>query len=301
MLRMIKKLALATLAVFFIAIVLAISSLYYIVPFDDLSRLKAGQRPGLMTQSAREGDEFSYQWAEIISNENGWTFLDEISPYLVFAVIATEDWSFYQHQGVDFNQLKEAISDLYRGERIRGASTLTQQVVKNLFLDHSFTLTRKVKEMIIALFLERYLSKDQILEIYLNIAHWGRDRGVEGEKNNFYGILASSQYYFEKEPHQLNAKEAAFLAALLPSPVRYSQSFYREELSSFLQQRIEYILHALRVKGVIDREMYQQMKKKRLSFEKTSASILTDVLERRFMDVWGRTIFPEFLVDEFYY
>ena len=139
-----------------------------------------------------------------------WRSLDDISVQLQRAVIAAEDARFYEHYGFDFVELKRAIDDYRRGKRrVRGASTISQQLAKNLFLSPRRNLFRKATEAWITARLELMLSKRKILELYLNTIEWGR--GV-------FGAEAAARYYFNRSAKQLSASQAAFLAAVLPSP-----------------------------------------------------------------------------------
>jgi monofunctional biosynthetic peptidoglycan transglycosylase len=165
---------------------------------------------------------------------SGWTSLGEVSKVAVGAIVVSEDWAFYQHKGYDANQIKEAIKeDWEEGRFARGASTITQQVVRNVFLDKDKNLWRKVKELILAVRIEESVGKRRILEIYLNIAEWG-----EG----IFGIRQAARHYFGKDPSQLTAREGAFLAMLLPSPKRYSQSFRVRKLTAYARETVESIL-----------------------------------------------------------
>jgi monofunctional glycosyltransferase len=168
---------------------------------------------------------------------NNWAGLGEISRVAVGAIIVSEDWAFYQHRGYDPNQIKEAIKeDWEAGGFVRGASTITQQVVRNVFLDKDKNLWRKLKEVVLAVWIEQTVSKRRILETYLNIAEWGE--GV-------FGIRAAAYHYFQKSPSQLTAKEGAFLAMLLPSPKKYSQSFRAKRLTMYASQTIQSILYKM--------------------------------------------------------
>jgi monofunctional biosynthetic peptidoglycan transglycosylase len=143
-----------------------------------------------------------------------WVPLSAISKKLQAAVIASEDLSFYRHHGLDYDETWEAfVYDLRVGRWRRGGSTITQQVAKNLFLSPERTLLRKIREAILAWRLERTLSKDEILEAYLNIADWG-DGIVGGE--------AAAQFFFSKPAKDLTWAEAALLAAILSNPHRLS-------------------------------------------------------------------------------
>jgi monofunctional biosynthetic peptidoglycan transglycosylase len=164
----------------------------------------------------------------------GWVSYGEVSRVAVGAIVVSEDWAFFQHKGYDMNQIKEAIrEDWESGHFARGASTITQQVIKNVFLQKDKNLWRKLKEFYLATRIEEGVGKRRILEVYLNIAEWG-----EG----IFGIGAASRYYFRKRPSELTAKEGAFLAMLLPSPIRYGQSFRAKRLTEYARETVTSIL-----------------------------------------------------------
>lgn len=163
-----------------------------------------------------------------------WASLQDVSRLAVGAIIVSEDWAFYHHKGYDPNQMKEALGDAWEARTLmRGASTITQQVVKNVFLERDRNLWRKAKELWLAIELEQEVGKRKILETYLNIAEWG-----EG----IFGVKAAARHYFNKAPLDLTAKEGAFLAMLLPSPKKYSVSFKNQKLTDFAKETIEAIL-----------------------------------------------------------
>ncbi|MBN1337330.1 MAG: transglycosylase domain-containing protein [Deltaproteobacteria bacterium] len=140
----------------------------------------------------------------------GWIPLEAVSPHLVHAVLAAEDASFYAHRGYDPKALEEALdADLAALRVVRGGSTLTQQLAKNLFLDGEQTLARKVRELLLAVEMDRALGKQRVLELYLNVVEWGP---------GIHGLGAACQRTFLKDPSRLDPLEAAFLAALLPAP-----------------------------------------------------------------------------------
>lgn len=194
------------------------------------------------------------------SKPNTWVDLPHIATQLGQAVRLSEDWNFYAHAGIDFNEIKNAyIETFVEKTRTRGGSTLTQQLVKNIYLTHQPNLKRKALEALFAVSMERALSKDRILELYLNIVEWG-----EG----IYGIKAAARYYFKKDPAHLDAKESAFLAMLLPSPKRYALSFRRKRLTKFALQQVDDILYKMKVEGVISLEAYAESLNTPLPFEK---------------------------------
>lgn len=142
-----------------------------------------------------------------------WVPLSRISPHLQRAVIAAEDASFFIHEGFDWEGIKDAaVHNLEAGELKRGGSTITQQLAKNLYLSSERSLLRKAREALITRSLEHRLTKERILELYLNVAEWGR--GV-------YGAEAAARHHFGKSASDLTPEEAAWLAAMLPSPQRY--------------------------------------------------------------------------------
>jgi monofunctional biosynthetic peptidoglycan transglycosylase len=143
-----------------------------------------------------------------------WAPYDRISPHLKRAVLVAEDIGFFSHNGFEFTEIKMAIDQALSGEReLRGASTITQQLAKNLWLSPSRNPLRKLKETILTYQLERNLSKKRILEIYLNVVEFGP---------GLYGAEAASRHYFGKSAADLDEVEAAMLAASLPRPSRWN-------------------------------------------------------------------------------
>ena len=144
-----------------------------------------------------------------------WIDLAAMSPYLPRSVVAAEDAHFCKHRGIDWGALREAIDDAKEdGTPFRGASTITQQVAKNLFLWQGRDFVRKALEFPLALWIDLVLPKQRVLEIYLNIA----ELGPQGQ----FGVEAGSTYAFGKSAANLSAREAALLASILPNPVRRS-------------------------------------------------------------------------------
>jgi len=139
-----------------------------------------------------------------------WVPLADISPRLLKAVLMGEDAGFYGHNGFDTHEMKEAFRRNWEeGRTVRGASTITQQLAKNLYLSSDRTYARKIKEAILTYRLERALSKSRILEIYLNVIEWG---------DGVYGVEAGARDVFGKSAGGLDAAEAATLAAMIPNP-----------------------------------------------------------------------------------
>jgi monofunctional biosynthetic peptidoglycan transglycosylase len=146
--------------------------------------------------------------------EMEWRNLEDISPALVHAVLLAEDDRFYDHHGFDVEQIWIAIQeDLSKKQYVYGGSTITQQLARTLFLRPKKSIVRKLKEAVLTVYLEVFLPKKRILELYLNAIEWGP--GV-------YGAEAASQYYFWKPASQLTPDEGVALASILPSPRRWS-------------------------------------------------------------------------------
>lgn len=141
-----------------------------------------------------------------------WIKWPYISNNMKLAVIASEDQLFIQHSGFDFNSIKNALTSNAQSGQIRGASTISQQTAKNLFLWPSKSFVRKGVEAWFTLLMEVIISKQRILEIYLNLVEFGP---------GIFGVEAASQYYYKKNAQVLNAREAARLASVLPNPYRF--------------------------------------------------------------------------------
>jgi len=146
-----------------------------------------------------------------LGQKHDWVPWPQISRHAAIAVIAAEDQKFLLHDGFDFDQIGKAVSEAQRGRRLRGASTISQQVAKNLFLWSGQSWVRKGLEAWFTVLIEFLWPKQRILEVYLNSAQFGR--GV-------WGVQAASRHYFGKDAAQLSRTEAALLAAVLPSPTR---------------------------------------------------------------------------------
>jgi len=142
-----------------------------------------------------------------------WFSYDDISKQMAIAVIAAEDQNFPFHFGFDFEQIEKALEQHERGRRLRGASTITQQVAKNLFLWEGRSFIRKGFEAYFTVLIELLWSKKRILEVYLNIIEMG---------DMIFGVGAASQIYFKKLPVKLTRSQAALIAATIPNPKRFS-------------------------------------------------------------------------------
>jgi monofunctional glycosyltransferase len=172
--------------------------------------------------SREQGYDFAHDWVD-------W---DRISKEAALAVIAAEDQQFPHHRGFDFKQIDKALRDRERGRRVRGASTISQQVAKNIYLWRGQSWVRKGLEAGITVLIETFWSKQRILEVYLNVAEFGRGT---------YGVQAASQRYFRKDAARLKRPEAALLAAVLPAPTRMrvnAPSRYVKRRQAKIQQQM---------------------------------------------------------------
>jgi monofunctional biosynthetic peptidoglycan transglycosylase len=168
--------------------------------------------------------------------EHRWVPLADVSPALRLAVVASEDQKFPSHHGFDVEAIADAVEDRFEGRSTRGASTLTQQVAKNLFLWPGQSFARKGLEAALTVLLELLWPKARILEVYLNVAEFG---------DGVYGVGAASRAFFGKRPSQVTADEAALLAAVLPAPRRRSVS----RPSDVVKARAAWTLEQMRALG----------------------------------------------------
>ena len=176
-----------------------------------------------------------------------WTRSDKIPPEMEWAVIMAEDGNFYRHDGIDVRAIKAAIKyDLEKKRFAHGASTITQQTAKNLFLTREKSVTRKIKEIYLAKRMEQELTKGRILELYLNIVELGP---------MVYGIGHAARYYFDKPAGSLTPRECSFLAAMLPGPQKVYNPY--RHLDRVLK-RSDMLLGLLRQKGVLTENEYRQ-------------------------------------------
>ena len=174
-------------------------------------------------------------------SSGGWVDLDILPVHIPAAVLAAEDASFYEHEGLDWKGLRmAAVHNLKERALVRGGSTITQQVAKNVFLTHDRTLSRKLQEAFLTWRVESTLSKNQILELYLNVAHWGPE---------IYGLAGASEYYFSKNPEELSAVEAVMLASILPSPLRFGGAVQAGYLPSSREDKMRRVLVNMRFVG----------------------------------------------------
>jgi len=198
---------------------------------------------------------------EIYGEEKrAWVPLEKVPEYLKGAIIATEDANFYQHSGIDFKGIINAVlADLKIMKPTYGGSTIPQQLIRSTFLSLEKTAERKTREIILSLELDQRYSKEQILEWYLNQVPFGR---------NAYGVEAASQAYFRKSVSEISLAEAATLAALIKAP-----SFYSINLAELLIRK-DYVLNRMVSEGFLNREEAESAKKEEINIIEFSQPIL---------------------------
>lgn len=166
-----------------------------------------------------------------------WVNLNEVNPYLLKSIISMEDGSFFYHKGIDWEELQNALrTNKRRGRTIRGGSTITMQLAKNLYLTTERTIFRKAKEFVITFRMEKELTKRAILLNYVNAVEWG---------DGIFGIKEASEIYFKKEPENLTVNECTRLAAVIPSPLEHSpnvNSVYVLRRSSIILGRVNDVI-----------------------------------------------------------
>jgi monofunctional biosynthetic peptidoglycan transglycosylase len=215
------------------AVTLISYTIFFLISLPNVSSLIKSNPSitAMMKQRIREAKKHKKK----LYIKQKWVSLNKIPKLLIDSVILTEDALFYHHNGVDYHELKEAIKkNIKKGSKVRGGSTITQQLAKNLYLSTHKSYLRKLKEFFIAKRLEKHLSKDRILEIYLNVIEFGR---------GIFGVEAASFHFFKKPVSQLSLEEIVRLVAVIPKPLRVSPF----SKSKYLKWRINLILKKLKI------------------------------------------------------
>lgn len=185
---------------------------------------------------------------DLCPKNKNYVSLKNISPLLQRTIIITEDSSFYTHNGFDTDGIEHCIEKIKEKKSlVCGGSTISQQLSKNLFLSKNKNFVRKGLEALITMKLEKNLTKKEILEKYLNVVQFGK---------NIFGVKAAAEFYFKKSPAQLDAVESAFLAMVLPSPEKYSQSYFRKDLTKFARRRLTQIISNMYKYKSLSEEQY---------------------------------------------
>ena len=202
-----------------------------------------------------------------------WIPITSLPDIIIQAVVTAEDDTFFGHQGINYKAVWEALRhDVQKKRFARGGSTITQQMIKNVLLSKEKTLTRKVREFVLARRAEEVLTKRQIMEIYLNEVEWGE---------NIYGIEAAGRYYFDKHAAELSKAEAALLAGMLPNP-RYYNPYKRMDKAR--QRQAQVLFNMFQAKLMAEDEYGQAMDApvtlRDVSSKRFDLSMLTDGGER---------------------
>jgi monofunctional biosynthetic peptidoglycan transglycosylase len=199
----------AILWFFAISIVLVILFRWIPIPYTPLMAIRA-----IENKSAGKEMVLSHDWVPI----------EEISPNIQKAVIASEDGTFLTHYGFDFSAIQKAVKNNSKGKRLKGGSTISQQTAKNIFLWQGRSYLRKGLEAYFTVLIEIFWSKERIMEVYLNSIEMG---------DGVYGIEAASQHWYRKSAKDLTKNEAAGIAAILPNPRKYTAT----NSSSYIERR----------------------------------------------------------------
>ncbi|MEX2116947.1 MAG: monofunctional biosynthetic peptidoglycan transglycosylase [Bacteroidota bacterium] len=206
------------------------------LPFADIQNLRSHnpvetEFMRLHAQRAREEHRSFRKVQE-------WVRLSNVAPTAINAIVVAEDGRFWNHGGFDWFEFKESLlKNITQGRAARGASTITQQLIKNLYLSPSKHPLRKIREWILTWWMERTLTKNRILELYLNVIELG---------DGMYGVQAASRKYFGKLVSELTREEAARLAAIIPSPRRYRP----DESSLYVERKSVVILQRMKARGM---------------------------------------------------
>jgi monofunctional biosynthetic peptidoglycan transglycosylase len=234
-----KKVLIATISLLLVYTAYIAVTVFLLPPVSGLKDPK-------MSMSIQVKDWHGEHHSFLLGPKNrNWTPSASIPAEMKWAVILAEDANFYRHEGVDVKAIKNAIKhDLEKKSLARGASTITQQTAKNIYLSREKTITRKFKELYLALRMEQELTKGRIIELYLNVVELGP---------MVYGVGHASRYYFGKPAAEMTPRECAFLAAMLPGP-RVAYNPYRNMAK--VLRRSDMILKLLKAKRVLSEEEY---------------------------------------------
>ncbi|MFW7381666.1 MAG: transglycosylase domain-containing protein [Oligoflexus sp.] len=176
-----------------------------------------------------------------------WVSIEKVSLHVLHAIVVAEDARFYQHHGLDFREIRNSIEiNLEKKAYVRGASTITQQVIKMAFLSQEKTILRKLKEAVGSLLAEYLLEKQDILEWYINLVEFG---------DGVFGIKEAAIHYFDTEPELLTIQQGANLALVLPSPNNWSAGLRRKQLTAFGHRRYSKIIEQMFLQGFITKTL----------------------------------------------
>jgi hypothetical protein len=188
----------------------------------------------------------------------GWIALEDVPTYLVTLLTTREDVNFFRHKGFSEVGIRRSLRvNLQKGGFVQGASTLSQQLVKNLFLSREKTIARKLQEAFITWQLERSLTKDKILELYLNVIEWGP---------NIWGLAEAANHYFGKRPSELGVLEAAWLVMIIPNPRRYHEHFEKGQVPLDFERRAKAMIRELETRKQIPEPLALGAQEQRIRF-----------------------------------
>lgn len=195
-----------------------------------------------------------------------------VPPLFVATLLLSEDAGFWHHGGIDLAEIAAAwIENGENGRRLRGASTITQQLVKNLLLSSERTYGRKLNEAALAVMVDAVVPKPRLLEIYLNIIEWGP---------RLHGLFPAARHYFGKTPQDLTPREMAFLVCLIPNPVRYHQAHTAGRIGPGMEQLVRNLLAKVHAAGALDDAQYEEALHEELSFAPESPTLPASQLTR---------------------
>jgi len=229
--------------------------LSFVPPREAIPALEALKGPFSHTARLAGGTSCTIEVAE---GSPDYVVLDDVPPLFLRALTISEDAGFWGHRGIDLREIPVAwATNRLRGTPSRGASTITQQLAKNLFLTREKSYGRKLQELALTFLLESTLGKRRILELYLNVIEWGPA---------LHGLRPACRTYFGKEPRDLSVKEMAYLVCLIPSPVRYQTSFEKGQLTPGFAPLVTNLLAKLRSVDAITEEEYLAAREEPMAF-----------------------------------
>ena len=236
-----RKLVLCILLIGFGTICAGALYLYLSLPNVNYLKTQNPRTTALIEQRRREAQEAGKEF----KLRQIWVGFEAIPELLKEAVRVAEDARFFEHEGIDYEEMSEAVKkNLERGRWVRGASTITQQLAKNLYLSTEKSLIRKVREFFLALRLDDDLTKNRILHLYLNVIEFGP---------GIFGVEAAARHYFGKSVNQLTLEEIVRLTAVIPKPLSENPTHN----SRWVKSRAGWILSTLRKTGHISVDQYQ--------------------------------------------
>jgi len=240
-----KKIVLFLLLGFLLAIGLFAGYFFLSLPKVEFLKIHNPDTTAFIQQRIAEAQKKKQK----LNIHQQWVKFDDIPQLLKDAVRVSEDIDFYNHNGIDFYELKESIKrNLKEGKKARGGSTITQQLAKNLFLSSEKSYYRKLKEFFIARKLEKYLTKNRIFHLYLNVIEFGR---------GIFGVEAASKHFFHKRVKNLNLEEIIRLVSVIPKPLRVTPL----SNSGYLKWRANLLLDRMVKYGFISDKEYERTKR----------------------------------------